>query len=156
MKRKIARPDLTFAKMFHNNIKKKIFFGAPNPLFIFEDIALSYSLDELKHMFYETLEYVEKYGELENWAVITEPVDFTYNFTTVSKFYNHRLYKKKMMYTASVMRKLMKIYKKVGMICHNSHVQKVREYVEDPNLPEFDKIFHQDEYHEKISTVLAR
>lgn len=55
-----------------------------------------------------------------------------------------------MMYNAAITRKLLKIYKKVAFVGENFHLKKTREYVEDPNLPEFDKIFHQDEFHEKV------
>jgi hypothetical protein len=60
------------------------------------------------------------------------------------------------MYNAAVMRRLLKLYKSVGMIAENTYTKKIRKYVEDPNLPEFDKIYHQKEYHDKIKTILAK
>jgi hypothetical protein len=54
------------------------------------------------------------------------------------------------------MRRLLKIYKSVGLITENTYTKKVRRYVEDPNLPEFDKIYHQKEYYDKLKTTLAK
>lgn len=156
LKRKIARPELSLAKSFNEKVNKKLFFGAPNPLFTTEDIVLNNSLDNLQSIFHQNIEYMDKYGKIENWAVVTEPVDFMFNMRVVTTAQHKDLFKKKMMYNAAIMRKLLKIYKSVGMVCDNPHVGKTRAYVEDPNLPEFDKIYHQEEYYKKISTVLAK
>jgi len=54
-KRKIARPYLSLAKSYNAKINKKSFFGAPNPLFVTEDIILNNSLDDLKVKFYDII-----------------------------------------------------------------------------------------------------
>lgn len=157
LKRKVARPDLSLARLFVNlKRNKKLFFGAPNPLFVTEDIVLSHSLEELQELFDFNIDYIDKYSVLENWAVWTEPIDYLFNFKNVSNYNHHKMFSKKMMYSAALTRKLLKIYKTVGLACENGQVRKVRKYIEDPNLPEFTKIFHQKEYYKKIDTVLGR
>lgn len=59
LKRKIVVPELTLCKNLKEKFDMKFFYGAPNPLFIDEDIALTYSLEELKHFFYKNLDYLE-------------------------------------------------------------------------------------------------
>ena len=156
LKRKIVKPELSLAKTMKDSNNKKIFFGAPNPLFTTEDLALSYSLDELQRYFHEVINHIDEYSVKEKWAVVTEPHDMCYNFRMMVLYKYPHLFKKKMMYNAALMRKLMKLYNKVGLTWDNYHANKTRTYVEDPGLPEFDQIYHQDEYYKKISTVLEK
>ena len=74
-KRKIIHPELSIWKQMLR-MNKKLFFGAPNPLFQIEDIVLSNSLEELRHIFYSSLDRMNQRWVDENQAVATEPTDF--------------------------------------------------------------------------------
>ncbi|CAI2368988.1 unnamed protein product [Moneuplotes crassus] len=155
LKRKISQTELSLAKIFLEHKKRQFFFGAPNKLFVLEDICLNYSLDQLKEKFLDGIENYKSRNKEGLYVPQTEPADYKFNFRQWA-LKDHKMYSTEMMYTAAMTRKLLKLYKKVGLTCENHHAKKIRKYIEDPNLPEFDKIFHQDEYFSKLKSVLAR
>jgi len=156
LKRKIATPELSLAKVFDRKRARQLFFGDPNPMFVIEDIALSYSLEELQAIFFEVLERYRIRMENKEMVPQTEMTDYLFNYRQSVLTHFPHLFSKRMMYTAAITRKLLKIYSRVGLAIDNAHVRKTRKYIEDPNLPEFDKIFHQKEFFDKIDTILAR
>ena len=115
LKRKVALPELSLAKVFNSRRRKQLFFGNPNPLFTIEDIALSYSLDELRNIFFDNIDYYEKKSEKGVFIPQTEPIDYKFNFHQAILTHKSNLFTKQMMYKAAVSRKILKLYKKVGL-----------------------------------------
>ena len=43
----MAKPELSVAKFLTTKYEKKLFFGAPNPLIVLEDLAYNLELEEV-------------------------------------------------------------------------------------------------------------
>jgi hypothetical protein len=58
----MAKPEISLAKYACSEHNKKLFFGAPNPLLMIEDLASRLSLEELEDIFKETLQTYHELG----------------------------------------------------------------------------------------------
>lgn len=56
LKRKIVKPEISVAKFVcSSGQNKKLFFGAPSPLLMIEDLVCKLTLEELKDMFQDVV-----------------------------------------------------------------------------------------------------
>lgn len=79
LKRKIVKPEMSVAKYACSSHNKKLFFGAPNPLLMLEDLAYRLTLKELEDVMSESMQMYHQLGTEMETIPAEHPLDIHYN-----------------------------------------------------------------------------
>jgi hypothetical protein len=115
-----------------------LMFGQPERTQFIEDIALRFSLEELKAAFYQILDTTTKRHEIENPYPLTETPHIIHTVRQITKeLHSHTLYKyleiisirkrKNLIYQASLLKKSARNYKRSFLVTNELFTQHIED-----------------------------
>lgn len=120
--------SLSYYGCFYEGIK--IIFSSPNKLLHLEDLIVNYSLEQLQLMFLETLEEYKRRAKIEEFNPPLIPPELYEKISEISQdIHGEKLYDKKCQYSASVFRKIHKLYPDNILFMPNNLVQRTYEHM---------------------------
>lgn len=133
---------MTAARIVSSKQNKKVFFGKPNSLIVIEDICARLTLDQLEEMFYKCLQeynYRQESDGVDNSIPAYNPIDIHNSLKLIaSELFYEELYYKQTEYSASILKKCLKLYKRTAVVIDNSRVDKIQPHIENTEINEFD------------------
>lgn len=129
-KRKIFNLNLSasYYGCFYENIK--IIFSSPNKLLHFEDLVVNYSLEELQLMFIQSIEEYKKRARHNLFTPPLIPPEMYEKIQEITQeIHGEKLFDKKCQYTASIFRKIHKLYPDNILFMPNYLVQRTYEHM---------------------------
>ena len=140
----------------------KLIFAAPQKLLVIEDLAVSLELDDLKKIFNETIKHFFELAKESSFEPALNVPEFYILIKDIPKeMFAVNLYDKKCQYSASVVRKIHKIYNNNMVVADNdlaNHVFRhvyllILNYRIDEDTPDFTKIYRNEEFYKNLENI---
>lgn len=102
----------------------KLIIAAPQKLLVIEDLCVSVELKDLKNIFHETLKNFVDFSKEDLFEPAMNVKEFYMNFKDVAKEkFSQILYEKRCIYSASVVRKVHKLFNNNMIVADNDLVR---------------------------------
>ena len=151
--------SLSFWACYKDDIK--LILAAPQKLLVIEDLCVSLELKDLKNIFNETIKNFVDFTKEHLFEPALNIKEFYINLKDVTKEkFSQILYEKRCIYSASVIRKIHKLYNNNIIAVNNDLVRNVfRHWYSKDNFsvdeynPDFTKIYRDDEFYNNLENI---
>jgi hypothetical protein len=129
-KRKMFNTNLTLSYYACYNDEVRLLLAGPNKLLVIEDIATFNTLEDLQFMFVKAINEFKVRAKREQFVPNLSIPDFLDCIKLISQeLFSTELFDKRCQYTASVFRKIHKIYNQNFLVMPNGLVDKTYEHM---------------------------